>query len=270
MGIFEDLKALGFENVESLPVYEKKELAKDLPQKRETVNEASSFDPDGYIAKRKYECPVCGMNFESWFIRSAKVRLIGSDSDLRPHYEPFDPLYYDVTFCPECGYAAMSSTFNTLTDNQVGLIRDAISEKYIKKIYPQMYTLADAIERYKMALFCSIVKKSRSSERAMLCLKLSWLERENHNSDAEREFAENALTGFLMAYQNESPPIAGLDEPTLIYLLGELSRRIGKLTDAMNFISKVLLNRGISPRLRERAEDVKELIREAKKEKGDA
>ena len=212
------------------------------------------------IILRKTDCPVCKTSFENWDVASYKVRIESSDLDLRSHFAPYDPLYYAAVVCPSCGYSALRSYFHKITARQSRAILESITPRFRPKEYGQIYTVEQAIERFKLALFSANVKKAPESEKALICLQLSWLHHDNGDEDNEILFRENALEGFMHAYEHERFPIAGMDAHTLQYLLGELYRRRGQLDEAMRFISLIIVSRGVAARLKERAEDVKELI----------
>jgi len=77
----------------------------------------------------------------------------------------------------------------------------------------------------------------------------------------ECRFLSQAITGFEQAYNSERFPISGMDEYTLMYLLGELNRRTGKNTEALKWFGKVITNPVIKQSLKDMARDQKELIR---------
>lgn len=58
-----------------------------------------------------------------------------------------------------------------------------------------------------------------------------------------------------------------MEEITVMYLIGDLSRRLGKLTEASKWISKVIITNASNNRLKEKkARQVKELIKQAQKQ----
>ena len=212
------------------------------------------------IILRKLDCPVCKTTFENWDVASYKVRIVKSDLDLRSHFTPYDPLYYAAVVCPSCGYSALRSYFSKINARQCRSILESITPRFRPNDYGQIYTVENAIERYKLALFSANVKKVPESEKALICLQLSWLHHDNGDEDNEILFRENALEGFVHAYEHERFPIAGMDAPTLQYLIGELYRRRGQLEEAMRFISMMAVSKAATSRLKEKAEDVRELI----------
>ncbi len=72
-------------------------------------------------------CPVCHAEFHREDIRTGRGRLIAGDltDELRRSYQPSKkygevyPLFYPVTVCPECYYAAFQGDFTEIPDNSV-------------------------------------------------------------------------------------------------------------------------------------------------------
>ena len=60
---------------------------------------------------------------------------------------------------------------------------------------------------------------------------------------------------------NESFPIAGLDENTLMYLVAELARRLGKYEESARLLGRVITSRTTPERLKEQALVIKELLK---------
>jgi hypothetical protein len=217
--------------------------------------------PKDFIFDRKVTCPVCSKSITEKAVKSSGVRVVSRDTDLMIYYQEPNPSLYDAWFCSLCGYAALSAKFNTISDKQVSLIKENICSKWqSNKVYPPVYDADTAIEIHKLALLNTVVKKGMNSEKAMVCLKLAWLYRLNKNEALEIKFLTEAKNGFLKAYEEETFPIAGMDESTLQYLLGELFRRIDDNQDALQWFSKVLTDRNAKPKIKDMARDQKDLI----------
>ena len=93
-------------------------------------------------------------------------------------------------------------------------------------------------------------------------MKLSWLFRISKEKANEIRFQEQAILGFETAYQSERLPIGGLDEWNLLYVMGELYRRIGDKDKSLALFSKVMVSSQASSKLKDMIRDVKDLMME--------
>lgn len=275
--LFDGLESMGLGKLSNIDVYESEETKKQGNSKsaQPQVTEAD------LIFDKTYKCPVCDKEFKSKTVKTGKVKLISADTDLRPKYQLVDSLKYDVIACPNCGYAALNRFFSYMTNAQAKLIKANISESF--KGAPaegDVLSYDEAITKHKLALINTIVKKGKLSEKAYTCLKTAWLlrgKRENlpqttpdydnvvkELSMSEHEFLLNAYEGFSEAFSKELFPMCGMDENTVTYLLADLARRVGKVDEAMRYVSKVIVSRDANERIKEKARQIKQMITEEK------
>ena len=126
-----------------------------------------------------------------------------------------------------------------------------------------------------MALLNTVVKSGKNSERAYTCLKLAWLCRGKREllmqgehtkeeltdlASEEKELLVNAFEGFEVAFGKEDFPMCGMDQYTMMYLLAEMARRIGRVDEAKRYVSKVLVARDAQQRIKDKAFDLKEKL----------
>ena len=78
----------------------------------------------------------------------------------------------------------------------------------------------------------------------------------------EKEFISNAYEGFSEAYTKEDFPMCGMDANTITLLVAELARRVGKYDECSRWISKLLVSRDANDRIKERAREIRELLKE--------
>ena len=264
------LEALGLGGVSDMDVYGDVETK----EKKEngTVEKQEKTEID-YLFDKTHTCPVCDVEFKCSAVRTGKAKLVGSDSDLRPHYQGVDPLKYDALVCPRCGYAALTRFFTAITMPQARLVMENISKKFHADLKLEgVYTYDDAILYHRLALASAVVKRGKLSERAYTCLKTAWLLRskseqpETPESEKpailaqEQEFLKNAYDGFVEAMSKEDSPICGMDEMTMYCMLGDIGRRIGRHEEAGRLISKVIVSRTAPDRIKNKAREIKELI----------
>lgn len=253
--IFSGLENLGFNDLKNVNIYNNENI-------EETANiKNKEIKTQDYLYDKTYNCPVCGNIFKEKTVKIGKARMVSKDTDLMPKYENINPLLYDVIVCQRCGYSALIKYFDKLKQNQAELIRKNITPKFKPRLYPEVFDLDIGIERYKLALLNAVVKNAKNSEKAYICLKIAWLYRLKENKEEENKFIEQAFIGFKEAYEKESFPICGMDRFTLMYLLGELSRRCGDNHEALLWFSKVIVTPNVNPRLKELARDQKDLIK---------
>lgn len=275
MGIFSGLKSLGLGNLEGMNLFEdsQKETAK-----RAAPVPAAPPKPEekDLIYDRSFVCPVCDISFTAKIMKSNKARLIGTDPDLRARYEGIDAIKYDVVMCPVCAYAALIRFFPNVTTNQAKQIKEKISQVVSLTPYNgETYGYEEAIERYKLALVCALVKHSKASEKAYLCLRNAWLLRgyaeslkeENPENtriaelrDQEEELLSNAYKGFKDARQSESFPICGMNTVTFDYLLAVLAVHFKEYDMAGRLLGAVLMSSGANARIKDRAREIKNQI----------
>lgn len=280
MSIFSGLESLGLSKLKDVDLYEAdKDTKEEQERKKQQTAEKPKLKETDILFDKTYTCPVCDNEFKAKTVRTGKVKLMTADTDLRPKYQMVDALKYDAIACPKCGYAALNRFFTYMTSGQSKLIRENISASF-KGLDESMevYSYDDAIARHKLALVNTVVKRGKISERAYTCLKLAWLYRgkaETLPKDTkdydkvmeelkkeEDELISNAHEGFSTAFMKEQFPICGMDEMTATYLLADLARRSGKPEEANRWISRVITSRSASDRIKNKARELKELIKE--------
>lgn len=271
--LFSGLEALGLGSLSNLDVYEENTKANETEKKAQQEPQEVDF-----LFEKTYTCPVCDQGFKSKTVKTSKVKLLAIETDLRPKYKEFDTLKYDVVACPHCGYAALDRYFNFLTSTQLKLVKENISASF--KGFGQqgdVVSYEEAISYYKLALINTIVKKGKMSERAYTCLKSAWVLRGMADSlpsetteekekiaalkAEEDDFIAKAYEGFTVAVQKESFPMCGMDDITVTYLMADLARRCGKRDEALRLLSSVIVSREANERMKERARQLKELMK---------
>ena len=225
------------------------------------------FDIDDYIYPKRFDCPVCLKNFITFVPKWSKMRLQGTDYDLRAIYEPINPMFYDVIVCEFCGYSAVSESFSKITERQSEFILSEISPNFKPYVYPKEPDIDMVIDRYKLALLSSTIKRAKFGEKAYVCMKLAWLYRiKGDELENEKMFAQLASRGFANALADERTPIMGLEEGTILYLIAAFSKFLGQNKNAMKILSTIIVSKKASERLKNRARDLKnEIIAESTK-----
>ncbi|MEZ3460974.1 MAG: DUF2225 domain-containing protein [Lachnospiraceae bacterium] len=234
------------------------------------------------LIDKRYTCPVCDKQIRAKAVKSNTARFVNTMADLRPIYSNINVTKYDAVCCPNCGYAALTQNFSNTSQTQRKLIQDKIQSNYKshEETACDFYTTEMAISRMKMALLCTITKEAKSSEAGYVCLKISWLYQDLADEVPEdapdaaskkEMYLKEAHNAAMKSYEylsnarvHEDYPIAGMNETTLDYLLSYLAYEKGDYQTAMQYLSGVVSNRSTSPRLKDKALDLKDLIAQAK------
>ncbi|GEP62937.1 hypothetical protein CBE01nite_07050 [Clostridium beijerinckii] len=216
-----------------------------------------------HLFDKQIVCPVCNSHFKAKTVKSKSPRVISKDSDFFIRYSVVNPYFYDVLICNSCGYAAMRSDFEKLKSHKKELVLSNVTPKWKPREYPHILDEKLAIERYKLALLNAMLIDLPNSTKGMISLKIAWLNRLLDNNIQETLFLKQALEGFNTAYMTEILPIYGLQRDSLMYLLGELNRRLGNNQDALQWYSKTIVNTNSSYKIKEMARVGKDLIKTA-------
>ncbi|MBC2456308.1 DUF2225 domain-containing protein [Clostridium beijerinckii] len=216
-----------------------------------------------HLFDKQIVCPVCNSHFKAKTVKSKSPRVISKDSDFFIRYSVVNPYFYDVLICNSCGYAAMRSDFEKLKSHKKELVLSNVTPKWKPREYPHILDEKLAIERYKLALLNAMLIDLPNSTKGMISLKIAWLNRLLDNNIQETLFLKQALEGFNTAYMTEIFPIYGLQRDSLMYLLGELNRRLGNNQDALQWYSKIIVNTNSSYKIKEMARVGKDLIKTA-------
>lgn len=179
-------------------------------------------------------CPVCGTEFESQTVGSCG--FASKRTDFRPNYWGANPVYHFYHDCPTCGFCSSQQIYDTKINN----------EEFIKHI-EELGPLDKA--SWEESLMNKI-------ERAMRCLELmrdyniidineftlanNWINAYWWANDHEHQkrFGDIVLDYFEKAdNQGEVPDGQKLD---ILYLRGEINRRIGNIDKANEFFERVL------------------------------
>lgn len=269
------LDALGLGDLKDMQLYEKPEekgAGEGAAAKQEKVQQEQDF-----LFDKTYTCPICGKTFKSHTVKAGKVKMNGTDTDLRPRYDQLDMIKYEVVACPHCGYAALLRYFQYLIATQ----KKAIIEKICASYKPrsdetEFYTYEAALERFKLALVNAIVKGAKSSEKAYICLKTAWLLRGQAESldpktpgyqekvtaihAQEKDFLKNALEGFMTARQTEEYPMCGMDEATIDYLIAAIAMGFEQYEVTSRLLSSILTSSAANPRMKDKARDLRDTV----------
>lgn len=221
-----------------------------------------------FLYTKAYQCPVCRHDIEEYTVKQSRLRFERSELDLKPVYKGIEPLFYDVIHCMTCGYAAPLQFFDQIKPRAAQAIVEHIWPKFKPKHYPAERTVKDALERYKMASICAETIDAPASQHGYIAMKMAWMFRIAGHHQMEMEFIKKAMKHFHEAFMKESFPICGMNEETYSYVIAAFYKLTGDNSEALKWLSKVVVKRNINPRLKDKALDLKVEIQEELKKAG--
>lgn len=191
---------------------------------------------------KKTKCPYCDTQFSTLKVRLSYSRADHVDSDMCPYYlEPNkNPYFYFVHVCPECGFAFTDQFSSHFSVEAKEAIRQSIQANWHKRDFCKERDFNLAVDSYKLALLSAELKKEKKLSMAGLSLRLAWLYRSANDPAQEIRFLQLAEEQYEAAYLNNESDSTSMSEMMVLYLVGELNRRLGNLQKAVSYFAKVI------------------------------
>ncbi|WP_018758921.1 DUF2225 domain-containing protein [Paenibacillus terrigena] len=190
----------------------------------------------------KVNCIFCEMEYRTSRVRQSLKKPYKTDSDFCSHYKEANPDFYVVRVCPNCGYASTENGTEKLTDKQRKAFAEQIQPRWVQREYGGERTWEKALETYQLALLCA--QTIQDSERliASLLQHIAWLYRYQENIEQEQRFLKFSLEAYIHVYELDG---VGANNARLLYLIGELYRRVGNNHEAVKWFSRVINDKNI-------------------------
>ncbi len=200
---------------------------------------------DDFFTKQ-LSCKLCESEFEALVARKSKQPVLKADSDFCTHYEREIPFYYNIFVCPRCSYAFLES-FKKPTDQ--------IQEKLKNNLKPlegdfsgrRDHDLAE--KAFLQVIEVAKLQREGDTVLASLYLQLAWIYRFRGDEESEKAMLEEALNYYADVYEKSDLE----DVSKVLFLLGELNRRLGRAKEAVFWFSKVANDEACSEAMRHRA-----------------
>jgi uncharacterized protein len=218
---------------------------------------------------KKCKCVMCEQLFTTKKVRSRFVKVLSFDTDFAPNYaEGFEnPNLYYVNVCPNCGYSFTDEYSSYFPPGAKQIINDKICSQWVPRDFSLERSVQEALNTYKLSIYCSILKKEKHIVSAGLYIRLAWLYRSLDNNDQEMRFLKLALKEYTESYSTGDFKGTQVSELRLMYLIGDLSKRTGNSQDAVRFFSKVIekQKQAVEPQIIQMAKDRWQEMREKQK-----
>jgi len=214
-----------------------------------------------FLYPKTQKCPVCDKEFTDFAVRKSKLRAQKVESDFRTQYLVIDPNHYEVVLCYHCGYAALGSYFDRISDKQQDMITAKITPTHRMQEYPVPLSYEHIIERYSKALACAEAINAKNSQKAFINLKMAWVHRDAQKKDEEQKCLMEAFTMLKEAFSSEPFPLGSMDEPMAKYIIADLARRLGLFSEALRWVADVVVAKDIPAAIKDRAVVLKDAAR---------
>ncbi|RDV82116.1 DUF2225 domain-containing protein [Ammonifex thiophilus] len=236
----------------------------------EAVPEAAPGKEEPFYHK-SFTCPFCRSNFTSVVLKSRFLRVERMDTDFCPHYAgELNALFYEAVVCPYCGFAfteevaEVPARFRPQVENCLKGLGNEGKDFWGRRDWDT------ALTAFLRVASCAAAAGVRKSLLGKVYLKIAWLYRLAGKEEEEKEYLEKARGHLRAAFEEER--LGGPEaELNLLYLLGELSFRLGDRAEAARWWSLILHHphKEAQPRILQRTrERWYELRREGEREIG--
>lgn len=191
---------------------------------------------------RNVECIFCKYKFTTKKLRAKFIKVTEYDTDFRPLYDSdhANPLFYNIFVCPDCGFSFSEDFTKSFASGTKKQIEEKVSSKWTKHDYGGERTIDEAINTYKLAGYCAMLKKEKHITIAGIYMRLAWLYRQKKEVEQEIRFLKLARKEYLDSYSTEDFKGTQVTEIRLLYLAGELSVRIDDIAAATKYFSMVI------------------------------
>ncbi|MDP4127316.1 MAG: DUF2225 domain-containing protein [Bacillota bacterium] len=192
--------------------------------------------------EKKMACIFCSKPFTTLKVRSRFAIPYQIDSDFCPNYREgnYNPHFYFINVCPECGFAFSEEFSDQFPLGVREIINTKITKQWTKRNFGEVRDIQQAQESYKLAILAGSLKNEKNAILAGLCLRLAWLYRAEKMSEQESRFLGLALNSYEESFVHSDFVGTSMSELNILYMIGELSRRLGQYQKAISYFSKII------------------------------
>jgi uncharacterized protein (DUF2225 family) len=188
------------------------------------------------------KCTYCDNNFQTSRVRPSFKKVTHTDTDFCVHYKEINPDFYVVRICPLCGFASTENFSDKMTSVQKADFGQKVAKNWTMQEYGKERTWDDALHTYKLALVCAQIKDEKVRVIAGILHHLAWLYRYKEDWEQEKRFLAFALDAYVSVYETEG---ISLNNAKLMFLIGELNRRLGNFNEAVKWFGRIINDRAI-------------------------
>lgn len=195
------------------------------------------------LYQTKIQCICCETNYMTSRVRPSFKKATKTDTDFCCYYKSeVNPDFYVVRICPACGFASTENGLSRLSDHQKLEYNNKIGFRWTTRDYGGERDGAQAMASYKLALLTAEAVGEKQRVIAGILHHIAWLYRYEGKEQEEERFLRFALQAYIRVYEGEG---AELNNAKLMYIIGELNRRIGERSEAVRWFSRIVNDKRI-------------------------
>lgn len=187
-------------------------------------------------------CPCCENKFTTSRVRPSFKKAHRTDTDFCQYYKEYNPDYYVVRVCPYCGYASTENFAAQISNKQKAAFKSKVTDYWTTYDYGKERTWEDALTTYKLSLLTAQAVGEKDRIVAGLLHHIAWLYRYKEDQTNEERFLQHALDAYISVYETEG---VDLNNARLMFLIGELHRRLKHYNDAVKWFARVINDKKI-------------------------
>lgn len=178
-------------------------------------------------------CPACGTEFSSTSWMSTNI--FGKKTDFQPITAGFSPLSLYIHTCTECGFTGNDGEFEEGHD-----VASDLAQKIRTELGPLVRDgRPDAATRYEFAARIAEWRGDDEETIANAYLFAAWCSVDEGETESESRYRLSAIEHFKKALDVEG--LLAIDRvPEVVYLIGELYRRVGEVKLAREWFNRVI------------------------------
>lgn len=190
------------------------------------------------------KCTFCEQTFKTSRVRPSFKKSASRDSDFCVHYKDpeYNPDYYVVRVCPYCGFSTTENSKINLLESHKRKYNLEVAEKWELKDFGGKRSWEDALQTYKLALLCAQIVEESERVKAGLLHHIAWLYRYKGDQEQETRFITYARDAYIRVFEKEAGKV---NQARLMYLIGDLNRRLQQYSEAVKWFSRVINDKSI-------------------------
>lgn len=186
--------------------------------------------PATTLMEGNFTCALCGQKFAEQIVGSSSIG--GRDSEFRPEYLGMPPLAYFVHSCPSCRFTDYNHRI-TLTEGEKEKLR-AFLQEYAQQHDGQKLRPS---QKYEIVAHSLEIRGLPSLQLGDTYIKAAWMADDEGEQKAAQEYRRQAIRHISQSLAGQE--VEEKIRPNLTYLVGELNRRTGRFSEALEWFDRV-------------------------------